>query len=111
MASEEILVFTTIGDRDMAEEHISEMLEQGIIKSGTIFPEVELVYMWDGKITVDTENKILLKADSAHYAAIEEYIMKKHPYIAPEIIKMDVSFGSPAYKAFVAEKIKRNAGG
>ncbi|TGN19761.1 divalent-cation tolerance protein CutA [Leptospira idonii] len=109
MASEEILVFTTIGDRDMAEEHISEMLEQGIITSGTIFPEVELVYMWDGKITVDTENKILLKAKADQYNAIEEYIMKKHPYIAPEIIKMDVSFGSPAYKAFIAEKIKKNS--
>lgn len=49
MASEEILVFTTIGDRDMAEEHISEMLEQGIIVSGTIFTEVELVYLGKGK--------------------------------------------------------------
>ncbi|PJZ83284.1 divalent-cation tolerance protein CutA [Leptospira harrisiae] len=109
MASEEILVFTTIGDRDMAEEQISEMLEQGIIVSGTIFPEVELVYLWEGKITVDTENKILLKAKTDKYNAIEEYIMKHHPYIAPEIIRMDVSFGSPAYKAFVADKIKKNS--
>lgn len=108
MASEEILVFTTFGDRDMAEEHISEMLEQGIIVSGTIFPEVELVYLWEGKITVDTENKILLKAKAQNYDAIEEYIQKHHPYIAPEIIKMEVSFGSPAYKAFVAERIKKN---
>ncbi|GBF51958.1 divalent ion tolerance protein [Leptospira ryugenii] len=107
--SDDIIVFTTFGDRDMAEEHISVMLEQGIIKSGTIFPEVELVYMWDGKITVDTENKILLKADASHYPEIEEYIMKKHPYIAPEIIKLDVSFGSAGYKAFIAEKIKKNS--
>ncbi|TGM32104.1 divalent-cation tolerance protein CutA [Leptospira biflexa] len=109
MASEEILVFTTIGDRDMAEEHISEMLEQGIIISGTIFPEVELVYLWEGKITVDTENKILLKTTADKYDAIETYIQKRHPYIAPEIIRMDVSFGSPAYKAFVADKIKKNS--
>lgn len=109
MASDEILVFTTIGDRDMAEEQISEMLEQGIIVSGTIFPEVALVYQWEGKITVDTENKILLKAKADNYNAIEEYIMKHHPYIAPEIIRLDVSFGSPAYKAFVADKIKKNS--
>ncbi|ABZ96051.1 Divalent ion tolerance protein [Leptospira biflexa serovar Patoc strain 'Patoc 1 (Ames)'] len=109
MASEEILVFTTISDRDMAEEHISEMLEQGIIISGTIFPEVELVYLWEGKITVDTENKILLKTTADKYDAIETYIQKRHPYIAPEIIRMDVSFGSPAYKAFVADKIKKNS--
>jgi len=110
MASEDILVFTTIGDRDMAEEHITVMLEQGIITSATIFPEVELLYIWEGKITVDTENKILIKAKAEHYTAIEEYIMKHHPYIAPEIIRLDVSFGSPTYKAFVLEKIKRNAG-
>ena len=109
MASDEILVFTTIGDRDMAEEQISDMLEQGIIVSGTIFPEVELVYLWEGKITVDTENKILLKARAEQYDAIEEYIKKHHPYIAPEIIRLDVSFGSPAYKAFVADKIKKNS--
>ncbi|PJZ68747.1 divalent-cation tolerance protein CutA [Leptospira perolatii] len=105
--SQEILVFTTLADRDLAEEHIEEMLQLGIIISGTIFPEVSLLYQWEGKLTIDSENKILLKAKADKYSAIEEFIMKKHPYLAPEIIKMEASFGSDKFKAFIKEKIAR----
>ncbi|PJZ75888.1 divalent-cation tolerance protein CutA [Leptospira neocaledonica] len=106
-SSQEILVFTTLADRDLAEEYIAEMLQLGIIVSGTIFPEVALLYQWEGKLTIDSENKILLKAKADKYAAIEEYIIKKHPYLAPEIIKMDVSFGSDKFKAFIKDKIAK----
>ncbi|MBM9578525.1 divalent cation tolerance protein CutA, partial [Leptospira sp. 201903070] len=52
--SNEIIVFTTLSDRDLAEIQISEMLQEGIIISGTIFPDVTLMYQWDGKIAMDT---------------------------------------------------------
>ncbi|EQA37437.1 divalent cation tolerance protein, CutA1 family [Leptospira inadai serovar Lyme str. 10] len=107
MSSQEILVFTTLADRDLAEEYIAEMLQQGIIVSGTIFPEVALLYQWEGKLTIDSENKLLLKAKAEHYPAIEEFIMKKHPYLAPEIIRLDVSFGSDKFKSFIKEKIAK----
>jgi len=106
MSDKDILIFTTIGDRDLAEEMISELLELDLIISGTIFPEVELMYRWEGKITVDTENKILLKTKESNASKIEGYIMKKHPYMAPEIIQWEVIFGSPTYKAFVQNKLK-----
>lgn len=106
-SSHEILVFTTLADRDLAEEYIADMLQLGLIVSGTIFPEVALLYQWEGKLTIDSENKILLKAKADQYPGIEEYIMKKHPYLAPEIIRLDVSFGSDKYKKFIQEKIAK----
>lgn len=105
--SNEIIVFTTLSDRDLAEIQISEMLQEGIIISGTIFPDVTLMYQWDGKIAMDTENKIMIKARADQYSKIEEYIMKQHPYLAPEIIRMDVSFGSENYKKFIKAKIEK----
>ncbi|AYV55412.1 divalent-cation tolerance protein CutA [Leptospira kmetyi] len=106
-SSNEIIVFTTLSDRDLAEIQISEMLQEGIIISGTIFPEVTLMYQWDGKIAMDTENKIMIKARSDQYPKIEEYIMKHHPYLAPEVIKLDVSFGSDNYRKFIKAKIEK----
>lgn len=107
MSSQEILIFTTLADRDLAEEYIAEMLQNGIIISGTIFPEVALLYQWEGKLTIDSENKILLKAKTEQYPAIEEYIMKKHPYLAPEIIRLEASFGSDKFKSFIQQKIAK----
>ncbi|XDD50835.1 divalent-cation tolerance protein CutA [Leptospira sp. WS92.C1] len=105
--SNEIIVFTTLSDRDLAEIQLSEMLQAGIIISGTIFPEVTLMYQWEGKIAMDNENKIMIKARSDQYSKIEEFIMKNHPYLAPEIIRLDVSFGSENYKKFIKTKIEK----
>lgn len=106
-ADKDILIFTTFGDRDLAEEFISELLEQDLVVSGTIFPEVELIYKWEGKVTIDTENKILFKAKASNYEKVENYILKKHPYIAPEIIRLEASFGSDLFKEKVKTKISK----
>lgn len=102
---QDILIFTTFGDRDLAEEFISELLDLGLVISGTIFPEVELIYKWEGKVTIDTENKILFKAKASNYDKVEQYILKKHPYIAPEIIRIEASFGSQMFKDTIKTKI------
>lgn len=99
--NDEIVVFTSINDEDVAQEFVQELLQEQLILSGTIFPGAKVMYVWEGQVTLDTEYKIMLKAREGHYAGIEEYIMKKHPYLAPEIIKFQVSFGSPDFRKFL----------
>ncbi|MCE9500734.1 MAG: divalent-cation tolerance protein CutA [Leptospira sp.] len=105
--SQEIILFTAINDEDLAEILISELLEAQLIVSGTIFPDVRVMYLWDGKLQADSEFKLLLKTKEVNYAAVEEHILKKHPYQFPEIIKINAQFGTDSFKKFVTDRSKK----
>lgn len=93
----EVLILTALNDEDLAQEFIMDLLDQGLILSGTYWP-VKVVYQWDGSVHIEDEYKLLLKAREAFFIDIEKYIMEKHHYRAPEIIKVDALFGSPAFR-------------
>jgi periplasmic divalent cation tolerance protein len=93
----EVIVLTSINEEELAEQILIDLVSDGLILSGNIFP-VKTVFMWEGQITIDEEFKIMMKAREGNYAAIEQYISEKHPYRAPEIIKLDANFGSEAFR-------------
>lgn len=102
--SNEIVIFTAINDTDVAEELITDMLEAGLIISGTMFPGTTLLYRWENKINLDEEVKIILKAKRENYDKIEDYIAHHHPYRMPEITTIDASFGSEKFREFCRNK-------
>ncbi|MBE7438736.1 MAG: divalent-cation tolerance protein CutA [Spirochaetales bacterium] len=101
---EECIIFTTINDDDLAQQFIGDLLEESLILSATIFSGVRTMYIWEGQMTIDEEFRLMLKARKGNYAAIEKYIMEKHPYQAPEIIKIDAEFGSPDFRQYILSK-------
>ena len=105
--SDDIVVFTSISEEDQAEDLIMGLLDLGLIASGTIFPNVKLYYRWQNSINKDEEFKIMLKAKSENYRKIEEFIQEQHHYLAPEVIRLDASFGSPEFRQFVKGKSER----
>jgi|JI8StandDraft_1071087.scaffolds.fasta_scaffold100537_2 uncharacterized protein involved in tolerance to divalent cations len=104
----EYVVLTAINDRDWGDEFVSELLESKLITSATFFPEVEVMYMWEDKLTVDKEFKLLMKTYEDKLAGIEELMIKKHPYIVPEFVAIEANFGSPEFRLKVTDKINRN---
>jgi len=103
-SSNEIIIFTAINDTDLAEEFITNMLEAGLIISGTIFPGTTLMYRWENKINLDEEVKIIIKAKRENYDKIEDYIMHRHPYKMPEMTCIDATFGSDRFREFCRNK-------
>ena len=96
-AKDEILVMTALNDEDLVEEFIVDLLEAGLILSGVYWP-IKVLYQWDGSIHIEEEYKLLLKARADFYDEIENYIIKKHHYKSPEIIKIDAVFGSKVFR-------------
>ncbi len=93
----EILVLTTINDEELAEQILIDLVSEGYILSGSIIP-VKTVFMWEGQIHIDDEFRLLMKAREGYYKEIESYIIEKHPYRAPEVIKIQASFGSEEFR-------------
>ena len=59
-------------------------------------------FVWKGEVMRESETLLLFKAKASDYAALQETIRAAHDYETPEIIRLDVAAGLPAYLAWIA---------
>lgn len=92
-----ILVLTNLPDQESAEKLAQYLVSSKLAACINILAPCTSIYEWQGNITRDTEVPMLIKAASAHYAALEAAIRERHPYELPEIIHVPVTGGLTAY--------------
>ncbi|KTF14015.1 divalent-cation tolerance protein CutA [Pseudoalteromonas sp. H105] len=91
------LVFTTCANASEARAMAEQLVTLGLAACVSILPNVESVYMWEGKVTNATECKLLIKTKSEKMNQVIQTIKKLHSYEVPEIQVVDVSTGNLAY--------------
>ncbi|EKE08761.1 MAG: hypothetical protein ACD_17C00008G0002 [uncultured bacterium] len=100
-----IYIFWTCRDKDEAKRIVHELLDRKLIACASIFPEIESIYRWEGKMEEGREIKVILKTLPKCFDAIQKYIQSHCSYEVPEILQVDVIQGNPAYLAWVANEI------
>jgi len=104
MKANMIYVFWTCRDKDEAKKIIHELLNKQLIACASIFPEIESIYRWEGKIEASTEVKVILKTVHKHFKNVVSYIQTHCTYDIPEILQVDITNGSPSYLSWVAKE-------
>lgn len=99
-----IYIFWTCQDKPEAKKIIHGLLNEKLIACASIFPEVESIYRWEGKIEESKEVKVILKTAAKHFPAVQEYIQKYCSYKVPEIVQIDLAQGSNDYLSWVIEE-------
>ena len=79
----------------------TDRLAQGLVEARLaacvqIMP-IRSVYTWEGEIHRDEERLLLIKARTALYPLIEDFITRNHPYEVPEIVRVPVEDGLEKY--------------
>ncbi|HSX25735.1 MAG TPA: divalent-cation tolerance protein CutA [Chlamydiales bacterium] len=92
-----IYIFWTCRNREEAKKIIFGLLDKHLIACASIFPEIESIYRWEGKIEEGKEVKVILEP-------ICSYILEKGSYEIPEILQVDVLKGNPRYLSWVKEE-------
>jgi periplasmic divalent cation tolerance protein len=103
-----IYVFWTCRDKQEAKRIIHGLLDQRFIACASIFPEIESIYRWEGKIEESQEVKVILKTTSKHFDAVQSYIQKHCSYKVPEILQADIVRGNPSYLSWVIRETSCN---
>ncbi|OGN63894.1 MAG: hypothetical protein A3E80_03065 [Chlamydiae bacterium RIFCSPHIGHO2_12_FULL_49_9] len=83
--------------------YFQNLLEQRLIACGSLFPEIESMYRWKGKIEEGKEIKAVLKTQGCRFEAICMYIVENGSYEIPEIAQVDVVKGNPLYLSWALE--------
>jgi periplasmic divalent cation tolerance protein len=96
-----IYVFWTCRDRQEAKEIVRGLLDLRLIACASLFPEVESIYRWEGKIEEGREIKVILKTTAVHFDQIRSYIQARCSYEVPEILQVNIGNGNPSYLSWV----------
>jgi len=91
----------TCGTIDEARKVCSLLVESRQVACANIFPDVESIYSWDGKICHDKECKVLLKTTKDKWDIVKKIILENCSYEVPEIICFDINDGHEKYFEWV----------
>lgn len=88
---------TSLPDQHSAMELAQYLVTAKLAACVNILAPCASIYHWQGKIESATEIPLFIKTTAERYGALAEAISQRHPYELPEIIRVTVDGGSPAY--------------
>ena len=99
------VVMTTAASDETVQRLIDQALGAKLAACVQALP-INSHYVWEGEIMREAETLLLFKAKAADYAALEAAIRAAHDYETPEIIRLDVAAGLPAYLDWIVNSTR-----
>gem|GEM_PF-97857 len=96
------VVVTTTGGEEAMRAIIAAALDAKLAACAQVFP-VRSFYTWKGERCEAQELRIEFKAKASDYDALAAAIRAAHDYETPEILRLDVAAGDPAYLDWINE--------
>jgi len=79
------------------------LVDGGLAACVNVLPSVRSIYRWEGKVENEEESLLIIKAATASFDGLRDALAEAHPYDVPEIIRLDVADGIPAYIEWVLQ--------
>lgn len=96
------LVITTAPDAAVAET-LAEGLLHERLAACIHMQDIHSRYLWENKLCREQETVLWIKTLEERYDSVEKYILDHHPYDLPEIIRIPITKGLPAYLKWLAD--------
>ena len=103
MASDVVIVLTTLGAASDADAFARILVEEGLAACVNVLPPMRSTYRWKGAIERDEERQLLIKTTAERVKALEARVRELHPYQTPEFLVVNVAGGGDAYLRWLAE--------
>ncbi|WP_338482505.1 MULTISPECIES: divalent-cation tolerance protein CutA [unclassified Wolbachia] len=92
-----VLVYTTFSNFEEAKTVSEELLNEKLIVCVNIFPEVNSLYLWEGKISNSCEVVAIMKSRNDQVDKIVEKIEAMHSYDQPAIAVMHIEKANKSF--------------
>jgi periplasmic divalent cation tolerance protein len=105
MATNALLVLTTLGSIDEARHFVTGLVADRLVACGTVLPRAVSIYRWEGAITEEDEVVVLLKTDASKWDDLSAAVRERHPYEVPELLAFPVELGMDVYLAWLTNEV------
>lgn len=99
------IVFSTTASQIEADKIATALLEARAVSCVQMMPIISL-YHWKGKIERTNEIHLTIKTKDELYPEVEKIIRDNHSYEVPQIVKLPITDGLPAYLGWIREETK-----
>ena len=102
-----VLVLTTVGADFDARALAHALVEARLAACVNIVPAIHSVYRWEGRVTDDTEQLLIIKTSESRVDELRTALFARHPYEVPEFVVMTIDQTSDAYGAWILESVRQ----
>jgi periplasmic divalent cation tolerance protein len=100
-----LLALTTVGRDFDARALAHALVEARVAACVSILPGVHSVYRWDGRVTSDDEQLLVMKSTRDRVEALRETLSSLHPYEVPEFVVLEMDSVADAYRKWIEESV------
>lgn len=100
--TETVLIYATFPTQEVAEAIGADLVERRLAACVNILPGMTSLYVWDGRLTRDSEVVMLIKTRAALAEAVIAEGRKQHPYANPAFVTLPVIGGSADFLGWIA---------
>ncbi len=85
-----VVVLTTVGSGFDARSLAEQLVEERLAACVNIVPQLYSVYRWQGRVEHDEEQLLLIKTAADRLDALQEKLLRLHPYETPELVVLPI---------------------
>ncbi|XP_017063685.1 protein CutA homolog [Drosophila eugracilis] len=103
------VAFVTTPDRESARKLARSIIEQKLAACVNIVPNIDSIYMWEGKVNEDTEYLMMVKTRTNRIDELSKFVRENHPYSVAEVISLPIQNGNPPYLDWIGQTVPQKA--
>lgn len=105
MTSSPMMVYVTTSSNEEARTIAYQVVSANLAACANIFPNVESIYRWKGKVHNDQEAILVLKTMSACVTELTTKIKKIHSYDCPCVVALPIEGGNKDFLDWIDKEI------
>jgi periplasmic divalent cation tolerance protein len=100
-------VYMTAGSLEDARRIGRELVSAGLAACVNIFPHMDSIYTWEGKVEEASEVVMIAKTTEARMGELMAKVKELHSYSVPCIVSLAVEGGYPPFLEWVASSVEK----
>lgn len=103
------MAYVTTPDQESAKKLARGIIERKLAACVNIVPQIESIYMWEGKVNEDSEYLLMIKTRTQQVDELSKYVRENHPYSVAEVISLPIQNGNPPYLKWIEQTVPDKA--